>query len=74
MEAIMEKEYLISQKELKKFKEQSEKIYHMSFVLSYFCEHQQEIEELRNLTPGLKYLVHASDNLYSDLFELLLGD
>lgn len=68
----MEKRYLIYHKDLEKYTEQAEKIYHLAVVLNYFCSGQQEIEELRNITPGLQYIVKNADNLYCDLFNLLL--
>ena len=68
----MEKEYIICQNKLEKYINQAEKIYHLAVILNYFCSGQQEIEELRNLTPGLQYIVKNADNLYCDLFNLLL--
>ena len=68
----MEKRYLVCHKDLEKYTKQAEKIYHLAVVLNYFCSGQQKIEELRNITPGLQYIVKNADNLYCDLFDLLL--
>lgn len=65
------KKYNIEKTQLEKFTNSAGRLYHIVVVLDCFCENQQEIEELRNIAPLLKYLKRESDNLYCDLFDLI---
>lgn len=62
--------YFLEKKELDKFTRNAARIYNIVVVLSYFCNEQQEIEELSNITPIVNHLRRKSDNLYSDLLDL----
>lgn len=62
--------YCLEKKELDKFTRNAARIYNTVVVLSYFCNEQQEIEELSNITPIVNHLRRESDNLYADLLDL----
>ncbi len=62
--------YCLEKKELDKFTRNAARIYNIVVVLSYFCNEQQEIEELCNITPIVNHLRRESDTLYSDLLDL----
>lgn len=62
--------YCLEKKELDKFTRNAARIYNIVVVLSYFCNEQQEIEELSNITPIVNHLRRESDNLYADLLDL----
>jgi len=62
--------YCLEKKEIDKFIRNSARIYNTAVVLCYFCNDQQEIEELSNITPIVNYLRRESDNLYADLLNL----
>lgn len=66
--------YCLEKKELDKFTHNAARIYNIVVVLSYFCNEQQEIEELSNITPIVNHLRQESDNLYSDLLDLGYND
>lgn len=69
------KKYKIKQKDFKKLEKLAENIYNMLVVIDYFCKNQNEIEELRNITPILKNLRREADMLcvffinYSDTLD-----
>ncbi len=59
--------YCLEKKEIDKFTRNAARIYNTVVVLCYFCNEQQEIEEISNITPIVNYLMRESDNLYADL-------
>ncbi len=59
--------YCLEKKEIDKFTRNAVRIYNTIVVLCYFCNEQQEIEEISNITPIVNYLMRESDNLYADL-------
>ena len=67
--------YQIKQKDFEKLEKLAENIYNMLVVIDYFCKNQDEIEELRNITPIIKNLRRVADMLcvffinYSDTLD-----
>ena len=57
------KKYKIEQKDFRKLEKLAERIYNTTVVLDYFCQKQQEYDELRNITPIIENLRHDSDKL-----------
>ena len=57
------KKYKIKQKDFRKLEKLAERIYNTTVVLDYFCQKQQEYEELRNITPIIENLRRDSDKL-----------
>ncbi len=57
--------YQIKQEDFEKLEKLAENIYNMLVVIDYFCKNQDEIEELRNITPILKNLRREADILYA---------
>lgn len=57
--------YQIKQKDFEKLEKLAENIYNMLVVIDYFCRNQDEIEELRNITPVIKDIRHKTDILYA---------
>ncbi len=57
--------FQIKQKDFEKLKKLAENIYNMLVVIDYFCKNQDEIEELRNITPVIKEIRHKADILYA---------
>lgn len=57
------KKYWIKQKEIRKLEKLAERIYNTVVVIDYFCQKQQEYEELRNITPIIENLRRDSDKL-----------
>ncbi len=57
--------YQIKQKDFEKLEKLAENIYNMLVVIDYFCKNQDEIEELRNITPVIKDIRHKADILYA---------
>lgn len=57
------KKYKIKQKDFRELEKLAERIYNTTVVLDYFCQKQQEYEELRNITPIIKNLRRDSDKL-----------
>ena len=57
------KKYKIEQKHFRKLEKLAERIYNTTVVLDYFCQKQQEYEELRNITPIIQNLRRNSDKL-----------
>lgn len=55
--------YKIKQKDFRKLEKLAERIYNTTVVLDYFCQKQQEYEELRNITPIIQNLRRNSDKL-----------
>ena len=55
--------YKIKQKDFRKLEKLAERIYNTTVVLDYFCQKQQEYEELRNITPIIQNLRRDSDKL-----------
>ncbi len=55
--------YQIKQVDFEKLEKLAERIYNTTVVLDYFCQKQQEYEELRNITPIIKNLRRDSDKL-----------
>lgn len=55
--------YKIKQKDFKKLEKLAERIYNTVVVIDYFCQKQQEYEELRNITPIIENLRRDSDKL-----------
>ncbi len=55
--------YQIKQVDFEKLEKLVERIYNTTVVLDYFCQKQQEYEELRNITPIIKNLRRDSDKL-----------
>lgn len=55
--------YQIKQKDFEKLEKLTENIYNMLVVIDYFCKNQDEIEELRNITPIIKNLRREADML-----------
>lgn len=67
--------YQIKQKDFEELEKLAENIYNMLVVIDYFCKNQDEIEELRNITPIIKNLRREADMLcvffinYSDTLD-----
>lgn len=61
--------YNITQKEFKTIFNLVENIYNTIVVVDYFCQNQQEIEELYNLSPIIKNLRKDADLLNSFFIE-----
>ena len=59
------KKYKIKQKDFRKLEKLAENIYNMLVVIDYFCKNQDEIEELRNITPVIKEIRYKADILYA---------
>lgn len=57
--------YKIKQKDFEKLEKLAENIYNTIVVVDYFCKNQDEIEELRNITPVIKEIRHKTDILYA---------
>ena len=57
------KKYRIKQKDFSELEKLAERIYNTTVVLDYFCQKQQEYEELRNITPIIHNLRQDSDTL-----------
>ena len=57
------KKYKIKQKDFRELEKLAERIYNTTVVLDYFCQKQQEYEELRNITPIIENLRRDSDKL-----------
>ena len=57
------KKYRIKQKDFRELEKLAERIYNTTVVLDYFCQKQQEYEELRNITPIIHNLRQDSDTL-----------
>ena len=57
------KKYKIKQKDFRELEKLAERIYNMVVVIDYFCQKQQEYEELRNITPIIHNLRQDSDTL-----------
>lgn len=57
--------YQIKQKDFEELEKLAENIYNMLVVIDYFCKNQDEIEELRNITPVIKEIRHKADILYA---------
>ena len=55
--------YQIKQVDFEKLEKLAERIYNTTVVLDYFCQKQQEYEELRNITPIIENLRRDSDKL-----------
>ena len=51
----------IKQKDFRELENLAERIYNTTVVLNYFCQKQQEYEELRNITPIIHNLRQDSD-------------
>lgn len=57
--------YQVKQEDFEKLEKLSKNIYNMLVVIDYFCKKQDEIEELRNITPVIKEIRHKADILYA---------
>lgn len=57
--------YKIKQEDFEKLEKLVEEIYNTIVVVDYFCKNQDEIEELRNITPVIKEIRHKTDILYA---------
>ena len=57
------KKYRIKQKDFMELEKLAVRIYNTTVVLDYFCQKQQEYEELRNITPIIHNLRQDSDTL-----------
>lgn len=57
--------YQIKQEDFEKLEKLVEEIYNTIVVVDYFCKNQDEIEELRNITPVIKEIRHKADILYA---------
>ena len=57
------KKYKIKQKDFRKLENLVERIYNTAVVIDYFCNMQQAIEELYNLTPIIENLRRDSDTV-----------
>lgn len=57
--------YQIKQEDFEKLEKLVEEIYNTIVVVDYFSKNQDEIEELRNITPILKNLRREADILYA---------
>ncbi len=57
--------YQIKQEDFEKVEKLVEEIYNTIVVVDYFCNNQDEIEELRNITPVIKEIRHKADILYA---------
>ena len=57
------KKYKIKQKDFRELEKLADRIYNTTVVLDYFCQKQQEYEELRNITPIIENLRRDSDKL-----------
>ena len=57
------KKYRIKQKDFRELEKLAVRIYNITVVLDYFCQKQQEYEELRNITPIIHNVRHDSDTL-----------
>lgn len=57
--------YQIKQEDFEKIEKLTENIYNMLVVIDYFCKNQDEIEELRNITPVIKETRRKADILYA---------
>ena len=57
------KKYKIKQRDFRKLEKLAERIYNTVVVIDYFCQKQQEYEELRNITPIIENLRRDSDKL-----------
>ena len=57
------KKYRIKQKDFRKLENLVERIYNTAVVIDYFCNMQQAIEELYNLTPIIENLRRDSDTV-----------
>ena len=55
--------YQIKQVDFERLENLVERIYNTTVVLDYFCQKQQEYEELRNITPIIHNLRQDSDTL-----------
>ena len=55
--------YQIKQVDFEKLEKLAERIYNTTVVLDYFCQKQQEYEELRNITPIIENLRRDPDKL-----------
>ena len=58
----------ITNKEFKLLSKKAEAVYNISVVADYFCNTQQEIEELYNLTPIIKNLRAEADFFLNAFF------
>lgn len=57
--------YQVKQEDFEKLEKLVEEIYNTIVVVDYFCKNQDEIEELRNITPVIKEIRHKADILYA---------
>ena len=57
--------YQIKQKDFEELEKLAENIYNTLVVMDYFCKNQDEIEELRNITPVIKETRRKADILYA---------
>lgn len=57
------KQYEIKQKDFRELEKLAERIYNTVVVIDYFCQKQQEYDELRNITPIIYNLRQDSDTL-----------
>lgn len=57
--------YQVKQEEFEKLEKLVEEIYNTIVVVDYFCKNQDEVEELRNITPIIKDVRHKADILYA---------
>ena len=57
------KKYKIKQKDFRELEKLAERIYNTVVVIDYFCQKQQEYEELRNITTIIENLRRDSDKL-----------
>ena len=61
----MNKNYYFSKEEFKKMYKNVEEIYSLLTIINYYCSKQKYIEELKYLSPIIKYLFCISDNIYN---------
>ena len=57
------KKYKLKQKDFSELEKLAERIYNTVVVIDYFCQKQQEYDELRNITPIIENLRRDSDKL-----------
>ena len=57
------KKYKVKQKDFSELEKLAERIYNTVVVIDYFCQKQQEYDELRNITPIIENLRRDSDKL-----------
>lgn len=57
--------YQVKQKDFEELEKLAENIYNTLVVMDYFCKNQDEIEELRNITPVIKETRRKADILYA---------